>query len=134
MKTIKIPKEILASVDLFNTLNGGRSQSRVQVARQEEGYEVLVNVPGLQADQLQVDVSDGRLWIYQLHPVLARRSASREDAEASTYLPSSISNFVLPNDVDVTSISARYQNGHWLVFLPFNDKTKGFRKHVEIEQ
>lgn len=128
MKTITIPKEILASVDLFNTLNGGRSQTLVNINRQEEGYEVLVKVPGLQADQLQVDVSDGRLWIYQLHPVLAR-----ENAEASTFLPNSISNFVLPNGVDVTGISARYQNGTWSVFLPFDNLTKGFRKHVEIE-
>jgi len=125
---IQIPQQILASIDLLNTLGGGRSQSTLNVSKQPEGYEVLVRLPGVEADDLHVDVTDGRLWLYQLRPVLAR-----EEADAETFLPDLVGNLILPNDVDLQNISARYGEGQWRVFLPFNNMTKGFQKHVEIE-
>jgi hypothetical protein len=128
MKTIQIPKEILASIDMLNALNGGRSQTTLKVARQQDGYEVLVKRPGVEADALQVDVTDGRLWLYQLRPVLGR-----EDAEPDTLLPDLLGNLILPNDVDVDAISARYLGDQWRVFLPFNDMARGFQKHIEVE-
>ncbi len=128
MKTIQIPNEILASIDLLNTLNGGRSQTTLTVNRQQHGYEVLVKRPGVEADALQVDVTDGRLWLYQLRPVLVR-----PDAEPETFLPDLLGNLILPNDVDVEAISARFREGQWRVFLPFNDLARGFQKHIEVE-
>jgi hypothetical protein len=128
MKTIRIPNEILASIDMLNTLNGGRSQTTLTVSRQESGYEVLVKRPGVEADALQVDVTDGRLWLYQLRPVLSRR-----DTDPETFLPDLLGNLILPNDVNVEAISARYTGEQWRVFLPFNDLARGFQKHIEVE-
>jgi HSP20 family protein len=124
---ISIPKEILANIDLANTLNGGRTESTVSVNRGEAGYEVFVKMPGVEPDELQVDIEDGQLWLYTLYPVL------REDAaEEESFLPFTVGNLEIPVDVDVEHISARYRDGRWRVFLPFHTDG-GYHRHVDLD-
>ncbi|MFT4033058.1 MAG: Hsp20/alpha crystallin family protein [Siphonobacter sp.] len=118
MKTqISIPKEILANIDFANTLNGGRTESMVWVNRGKTGYEVFVKMSGVDPEELQVDVEDGHIWLYTLYPVL---KADRQDFES--FLPYTLGKLLIPDDVDVEHISAKYRNGRWRVFLPFNDE------------
>lgn len=125
--TLKIPQEILATVDFWNTLQGGRSESTVQVTRSLEGYEALVRIPGVGADDLQVEVIKDRVWLYHLIPLF------KTDSDERLFSPNTISNLVLPRDVNAEAISARYEGDRWRVFMPFNPEVRNFRKHVDIE-
>jgi HSP20 family molecular chaperone IbpA len=125
--TLKIPREILATVDFWNTLQGGRSESSVVVNRNPEGYEAIVRVPGVDADDLQVEVIKDRVWLYHLVPLF------QTQADEQFFSPNTISNLVLPRDVDAEAISARYEGDQWRVLMPFNKELRNFRKHVDIE-
>lgn len=124
---ISIPKDILANIDLANTLNGGRTESTIWVSRSETGYEVFVKMPGVEPDDLQVDIEDGQLWLYTLYPVLREESADEE-----SFLPFTVGNVEIPGEVDVEHISARYRDGRWRVFLPFHTDG-GYHRHVELD-
>ena len=43
--SIKIPEEILVSIDFANTIHGGMSEITPNVKRSEEGYEMTVKAP-----------------------------------------------------------------------------------------
>lgn len=127
---ISIPKEILANIDFANTLNGGRTESLVWVNRGENGYEVFVKMPGVDPDDLQVDIEDGHLWLYTLHPVLK----VERQKEVESFLPYTVGDLIIPNDVDVDHISARYRNGRWRVFLPFHESNEeGYQRHIDLD-
>ncbi|MCU0469909.1 MAG: Hsp20/alpha crystallin family protein [Arcicella sp.] len=128
-KKIVIPREILANIDFSNTLNGGRTEPKIEVTQTPNAYEVFVKVAGLEADHLKVDVEDNRLWLYALQPVL--KTAQQEIAE--NYVPQTIGQLMLPNFVDVENISARYYNHQWKIVMPFDDSRKGFKKNIEVQ-
>ena len=67
---ITIPETVLISIDFANTVHGGMSEVNLNVQRSDEGYEMTVKVPGLRADQFEVDVANGRLLVYQLLPIV----------------------------------------------------------------
>ncbi|OZI08295.1 hypothetical protein BWI93_09820 [Siphonobacter sp. BAB-5385] len=125
---ISVPKEILANIDFANTLNGGRTESLVWVNRGEAGYEVFVKMPGVDPDDLQVDIENGHLWLYTLHPVLK----VNEEEEVESFLPYTVGDLLIPSDVDVEHISARYRNGRWRVFLPFSEN-EGLQRHIDLD-
>ena len=131
--SIKIPEEILISIDFANTIHGGMSEITPNVKRSEEGYEMTVKAPGLRADQFEVDVANGRLFVYQLIPIFDQFSENPlVDLKRNTRV---LSNFYLPNDADFEQISARYDATARLlrVFMPFNNDLKDLRKHIDVE-
>lgn len=128
-KKIVIPRDILANIDFNNTLNGGRSEPKIEISQTDNSYEVLVKVAGLEADHLRMDIDANRLWLYALQPVLK----TAEQATAENYVPQTIGQLMLPNFVDVDNISARYHNHQWKIVMPFDDNRKGFKKQIEVE-
>ncbi|MFC0184015.1 Molecular chaperone IbpA, HSP20 family [Pseudarcicella hirudinis] len=128
MKTnIKIPREILGNIDFWNTINGGRPEPVIQINQAEESYEVSVKVAGLQAEDLQVDVIENRLWLYTWQPIL------KHEGQTDSFLPLTIGNIILPNNVELEEISAKYEQNQWKIFIPFNHLPKGYNKHIDIE-
>lgn len=128
-KKIVIPREILANIDFNNTLNGGRTEPKIEINQTINSYEVLIKVAGLEANHLRMDIDENRLWLYALQPVL--KTAEQKIAE--NYVPQTIGQLMLPNFVDVDNISARYHNHQWKIVMPFDDNRKGFKKQIEVE-
>lgn len=125
-KNIKIPKEILATIDFNNTVMGGSVEPAVKINEGKEAFEVLVKVPGLSPENLQIDIVDNRLWLYNLQPVLSNN-------EIIGFMPKTITNMYLPENVDRELISAKYEQGGWKIVIPIDTQAKGFNKHIDVE-
>lgn len=123
---IKIPNEILATIDFNNTVMGGSVEPVVKINQGEMAFEILLKVPSLSPDQLKVDIVDNNLWLYNLMPVLSNN-------ETVGFMPKTISSMHLPENVDREQISAKYEFGGWKIILPIDKEAKGFRKHIDIE-
>ncbi len=128
---IEIPQDILASIDFANTVNGGMSETVLNVERSPEGYQITVKAPSLRADDFEVNVLHGRLLVHQFLPLFGQNQDS-ETARSMRML----GNFYLPNDADFENISARYDQSARLlrVFMPFNDAVKDRRWHIDVEE
>jgi HSP20 family molecular chaperone IbpA len=130
-KTI-IPQEVLMNIDFIDTVNGGMSQSTVEIESGQDGYEVMVKAPGIAAEALEVEIIKNKLLIYHLLPIFA------QDPEASSEYRSIrfISNLTIPNDVDLESIAAHYDDTlrHLVIHLPYNQLHQGFHRKVDIER
>lgn len=129
---IKIPKELLVTIDVNNTINGGVSQLGFDVENQKEGYQIRVNAPGVDADGLQVEIVKNRIFVFHTLPVFGARVEDEEEL----FSPRVLAKMTVPSDVDVENISARYDDDEHslLVFMPYNHLHDDFRKSVEIDR
>jgi HSP20 family molecular chaperone IbpA len=129
---IKIPKEMLMHIDFNNTINGGLTEPMVRQKREESGYEVVVKVPGVEADDLQLEIVNGKMSLYHLVPIFSQSDSDEEQWKTIRF----ISTMVIPNDVDQDNISARYDDAkrQLIMNLPFNHQQDDSRRKVDIER
>ena len=129
---ITIPKEIIANIALYNTINGGVVEPQSNISAGKEGYDITVKVPSLKADNFQIEIINNRLMIYHALPVFATQPAGFESDSVARIL----GNMYIPNDADVEGIAARYDEklDRLHVFLPYNQLHEGYRRHIEVDK
>lgn len=135
---LKIPIEMLMNIDFINTVNGGMSEPTIQLERGSDGLEVVVKVPGIEVDDLQLEVVKGKknttnLKLYHLLPIFSQESLPEEEQWRSVRF---INTFVIPNGVNTENITARYDESsrHLVLHLPYGDEQDEYRRKVDINR
>ncbi len=101
------------------------------IAERDDEYTVLVDLPGYDAEALEVTFSDGRLHI-------RGEREDRLDVEEDAYVRrerrrAAVNRTIrIPDTVDETAIAAEYADGVLTVTLPKAEETTGGRE-IEIE-
>lgn len=131
-KKLNIPQEMLMSIDFMNTTNGGMSQPILNIENRDNGYEVSVKAPGIDPDELQVEILKDKLMIYHLLPIFGKTEGETSEMRSIRF----ISKMQIPADVDVESISARYDEDrrHLTLDLPSDQTQQDFHRKVNIER
>jgi len=135
---LKIPREMLMNIDFINTVNGGMSEPAIQLERGSDGFEVVVKVPGIDVEDLQLEVVKGKknatnLKLYHLLPIFSQESRDDEEQWKTIRF---INTFVIPDGVDIENISARYDDvmRHLVLSLPFGSEKGNYRRKVDISR
>lgn len=132
------------STDLFRPLleeffspgNGGRNGNLMRppvadVVETEHDIRVELEVPGMDASELQVDIENNVLSISG-----DKREERKESDERSTWHLAErrygqfSRSFVLPREVDADRISAVFENGVLTVTIPKSERAK--RRRIEV--
>lgn len=121
---VSIPKELLAQIDLLNTINGGSAQVTSRAWQDEEGFHLEVYVPGIALENLRIEAVQQRFVVYYPTEVL----------EGTAQMPRYLVNLPLLPIVDVDRITARMEEGQLHIFAPFNDWAKGSRREITLEE
>lgn len=117
-------KDLLTTVDLLNTLNGGVSEPYVSFREQPDGREVRVRVPGVSRELLQVEINGNELSVYYHIPM--------ETSGKKVFLPKEVTRQTLPFFIEIKGIHAAYDENELVVKLPFNELSSGYRRNVPI--
>jgi len=135
---LKIPQEMLMNIDFINTVNGGMSEPAIQLERGSDGFEVVVKVPGIEVEDLQLEVVKGKknstnLKLFHLLPIFSQESLSQDEQWKTIRF---INTFVIPHGVDIENISARYDDTlrHLVLHLPFGNEQGEYRRKVDISR
>ena len=135
---LKIPREMLMNIDFINTVNGGMSEPAIHLERGSDGFEVVVKVPGIDVEDLQLEVVKGKknatnLKLYHLLPIFSQESRDDEEQWKTIRF---INTFVIPDGVDIENISARYDDvmRHLVLSLPFGSEKGNYRRKVDISR
>jgi HSP20 family protein len=104
----------------------------VNILEGENGIKISADLPGMNAEDVEVTVEDG---------VLTIRGERRfeEASEGETYHRVERRygvferNFTLPNSVDPAKIEARFNNGEMVVSLPKREESKPRSVKVKVE-
>jgi HSP20 family molecular chaperone IbpA len=119
-----ISNELIQSIDITNTLNGGVSEPAVKIS-QHEGYrQIELKVPGMTEENMHVKINNNQLVVY-----FERAIASQGE---SIYVPYIVYNKPIPYFVDVKNIRAHYNDGVLTVQLPFNELANGYQRDIPI--
>ena len=90
---------------------------RVNFAETAAGYEVVADLPGLTAEDVNVEFHDGHLWITG-----ARKEEAEEEGKTYHRVERRFGQFrrviALGNEVDADSIEASYKDGVLTINVP----------------
>lgn len=135
---LKIPREMLMNIDFINTVNGGMSEPSIKLDKGSDGFEVVVKIPGIEVEDLQLEVVKGKrnsnnLKLFHLLPIFSQENLPDDEQWKTIRF---INTFVIPDGVDIDNISARYDDDRrqLVLFLPFGDEQGDFHRKVDIER
>ncbi|MFM9836952.1 MAG: Hsp20/alpha crystallin family protein [Cyclobacteriaceae bacterium] len=120
-----ISDELLYSIDVLNTLNGGMSEPMVDLQQHENYREIKCAVPGFQEGELQVEIHNNFLSIYY--------KLSIESDGKEVQIPRVVYYKPIPYFIDVTKISATVEDRFLNVILPFNELANGYHKNISVK-
>lgn len=125
-KNRMIPEELLHSINVANTLDGGTSQPILKLAQYENYREIRCAVPGLSDSVLQVEIHNNFLSIYYNQQVKSN--------EVEIRIPRIVYHKPIPYFIDSANIAAAMEDRFLCVHLPFNELADGEHRKVTISK
>jgi HSP20 family molecular chaperone IbpA len=116
--------EIIQSIDITNTLNGGVSEPMVKLSQHSKYRQVELKVPGMAEENMHVKINNNQLVVYFEHAVKSRGE--------TIYVPHIVYNKPIPYFIDAKNIRAQYQEGVLTIQLPFNELANGYNRDIPI--
>jgi len=116
---------LITSVDVMNTLNGGRTEPVVKLSQFTNSREVRVKVPGIDPEKIEVEIHENTVSIFYMINVA---TAGKEVA-----IPYSVYNKQQPYFIDVSKIVAQIEDGELVVTLPYNQLANGYHRRVKTK-
>lgn len=115
-----VSKEVNRLMERFYDGDNGESRyfaPRVNIAENEKGYEVTVDLPGMKSDEFNIEFKDGQLWITG-----ERKHETEEKGKTYHRVERSYGQFrrviALGTDVDVEKVEANYRDGVLTLEVP----------------
>jgi HSP20 family molecular chaperone IbpA len=118
--------DLITSIDVLNTVNGGVSEPQMNMNHFEEYREIRLKVPGIRQEDVHVEVHNNNLSIYYFINMVSN--------EKLIQLPRFVYNRSVPYFIDINKINARLENDELIVKLPFNRLANGYHKEIKINQ
>lgn len=117
---------ILATANILNTVNGGMVEPHISVRRNKVEYRVDVSLPGIDSNNVRVEIVEKNLIIsHHLEFITGERAM---------LVPHVIAACPLSLDIDHERIRADYEFGHLKVILPLSDFKSGYRREIDINR
>lgn len=123
-KMIKAFKDLLTSVDVLNTINGGVSEPFVSFREGHDGREMRVRVPGTGKEALHVEINNNELSVFYFIPV--------QSSGKLVEMPQVVFRQAIPYFIEVEGINAVFEDNMLVVKLPFNKLSDGYNRKIEI--
>lgn len=104
--------------------SGGSSYSfvpRVDIVEHEQAYEIHVAVPGMNKEDFKLDLNDNYLTVSGERKFTKEKNDKNFHSIETQYGTFSRS-FALPDNVNASQISAKYENGILEVLVPKDEK------------
>ncbi len=117
-------KQLLTTVDLLNTINGGVSEPYVSYRERPGRREMRIRVPGVSKEMLQVEINNNQLNVFYHIPM----TSSGEQI----YFPKEVLSQTVPYFVEIPAIQATYEENELVIMLPFNELSNGYNRKVPI--
>ena len=121
-----VSDEIIQTIDIANTLQGGISEPMVRLTRFPEYRQIELRVPGIGGDNLHVKINNNQLMVFYNHLIESRGQVIA--------VPHFVYNKPIPYFIDANKIKATYEDNVLTVQLPYNELANGFHRDIPIEK
>ena len=114
---------LITSVDVMNTVNGGRTEPVIKLSQFTDSREVRVKVPGIDPEKIEVEINENTVSIFYMINVAT--------AGKLVAIPYSVYNKQQPYFIDVSKIVAQIEEDELVVTLPYNQLANGYHRRVK---
>lgn len=121
-----VSDEIIQTIDIANTLQGGISEPMVRLTRFPEYRQIELRVPGIGEDNMHVKINNNQLMVFYNHLIESRGQVIA--------VPHFVYNKPIPYFINANKIKATYENNVLTVQLPYNELANGFHRDIPIEK
>lgn len=118
--------DLVTSIDVLNTVNGGVSEPQMNMSHFEDYREIRLKVPGIKQEDVHIEVHNNNLSIYYYINMIS--------GDKFIQLPRFVYNRSVPYFIDINKIKARVEGEELVVHLPFNRLANGYHKEIKINQ
>lgn len=118
----ELARRLAETTNIVNSINGGAVLPTFNKTKEEDHYRLEISIPSVKADDIKIEVNDDDLMVYQNIHVNADS------------LPHIIGIVALSSDVERENIYAEHEDDLLIVILPFNEKSGGYQKEIEIHK
>lgn len=124
--TLNLPKELITSIDLMNTLNGGTSEAMVRLKQFPAYRQIMVSVPGVPFENVKMEINNNQLMIYYLTGIISQGK--------EVQFPRILYNKNIPYFVDAANITAQEEGTALVLHLPYNDLSNGYHRDIQASR
>jgi HSP20 family molecular chaperone IbpA len=117
--------DLITSIDVLNTLNGGLSEPQMNMNHHEDFREIRVKVPGIRQEDIHVEMHNNSLSIYYFLNLVS--------GEKLIQLPRFVYSRNVPYFININKIRAKIEDEELIVTLPFNRLANGYHKEIKIK-
>jgi HSP20 family molecular chaperone IbpA len=118
--------DLITSIDVLNTVNGGVSEPQFELNHFNDYREIRLKVPGIKQEDIRIEVHNNNLSIYYFINILSN--------DKLVQLPKFVYNKNVPYFIDINNINARLEDDELVVNLPFNRLANGYHKEIKINE
>ena len=118
--------DLITSIDVLNTVNGGVSEPQFDLNHYDDYREIRLKVPGIKQEDIRIEVHNNNLSIYYFINLVS--------GDKLVQLPKFVYNKSVPYFIDINKISARVEDDELVVNLPFNKLANGYHKEIKINE
>lgn len=118
--------DLITSIDVLNTLNGGVSEPQLNLQHHEDYREIRLRVPGISLDDVRVEIHNNNLSIFYLINITS--------SDRLIPLPRFVYNRNVPYYIDINKINARLEEEELIVNLPYNRLANGYHKDIWLKE
>src|SRR5437879_507829 len=105
-----LSNELLASIDVLNTLQGGVSEPQLKLKQFSDHREIRVKVPGVKEENLRAEIHNNILTVFYSFQI--------QSDSLLIEVPKVLYSKPIPYFVDASKIKASYENDFLTVTLP----------------
>lgn len=120
-----VSNELLASIDVLNTLNGGVSEPQMILKQFQDHREIRLKVPGVKEENMKVEIHNNVLSVFY--------NFDLQSDSLPIHVPKIVYNKPIPYFVDAARITASYESGFLIVTLPYNEMAEGYHRKISID-
>jgi len=118
--------------DFFTPTKRNQSCMKTDILEKEEGYELHIDVPGFDKDDIKISLDNGYLTV--------EAKVEKEDEEKDThylkrerYVGASARSFYVGEDISEEDIEAKYEKGMVKLMVPKQGTNVKEKKYIDIQ-
>ncbi len=121
-----VSNELLASINVLNTLGGGISEAQMKLKQFPDHREIRVKVPGVKEENLRAEIHNNVLSVFYVVAI--------QSDDVWIEVPKILYSKQIPYFVDADRISASFEKDLFTVKLPFNSMAQGYHRNIPVEK
>ena len=116
--------------DSLTRAGGSTFVPKVDIAENENSFELHVAAPGLSKDDFKIELNDGQLTVSGERKFTTEKKEKKFHSIETQY-GSFVRSFSLPENVDAEKINAKYNNGILELTIP-KDEKKALKQTIKV--